>query len=73
MYIHAQYDRLGYYLLDFASILPVVAMDLKEDDVVADICAAPGGKSLAMILTKTPKMVFAIDKSWSRMLRFKEV
>ena len=48
-------------------------MDLKDDDVVADICAAPGGKTLAMILTKTPKMVFAIDKSWSRMLRFKEV
>lgn len=70
---YVQYDRLGYYLLDAASILPVVAMDLKDDDVVADICAAPGGKSLAMIFTKTPRMVFAIDKSWSRMLRFKEV
>jgi 16S rRNA C967 or C1407 C5-methylase (RsmB/RsmF family) len=37
--------------LDGASILPVLALDLKEDDNVLDMCASPGGKSLMIIQT----------------------
>nr|KAG5706813.1 hypothetical protein BaRGS_004148 [Batillaria attramentaria] len=38
-----------YYLLDAASILPVIALDLQPHDDVLDLCAAPGGKTLAML------------------------
>jgi len=68
-----QFNRLGYYLLDAASILPVVALDVAEGDVVADLCAAPGGKTLALMFSKKAAKVYAIDKSWQRMERFKEV
>ncbi|CAG8505211.1 10451_t:CDS:2 [Ambispora gerdemannii] len=38
-----------YYLLDAASVLATQALDLKPDDSVLDVCAAPGGKSLAIL------------------------
>lgn len=37
------------YFLDLASLLPVLALDLKEGEEILDLCAAPGGKSLMMI------------------------
>ena len=37
-----------YYLMDCASILPVIALDLRPNDRVLDMCAAPGGKALAL-------------------------
>lgn len=40
---------LMYYLLDASSLLPVMALDLKPKDSVLDMCAAPGGKALAML------------------------
>jgi predicted rRNA methylase YqxC with S4 and FtsJ domains len=64
---------LGYYLFDASSILPVVALDLQKNDVVADVCAAPGGKTLGILFSKQARKVIAIDKSWERMNRFKEV
>src|SRR5687768_1195288 len=36
-----------YYLMDAASLLPVMALDLREGEDFADFCAAPGGKTLA--------------------------
>ncbi|KAK7497187.1 hypothetical protein BaRGS_00011481 [Batillaria attramentaria] len=44
-----QAGLLNYYLLDAASILPVIALDLQPHDDVLDLCAAPGGKTLAML------------------------
>lgn len=37
-----------FYVLDPASIFPAVALDVQEGDEVADLCAAPGGKSLIL-------------------------
>ena len=36
---------LSYYLLDAASILPVLALDVGPSCTVLDMCAAPGGKT----------------------------
>lgn len=44
----------GYYLMDAASILPVLALGLQPEDKVLDLCAAPGGKSLAILQTVFP-------------------
>jgi len=35
-----------YYLLDAASILPILALDVNPQCTVLDMCAAPGGKSI---------------------------
>lgn len=40
---------LNYYLLDAASLLAVEALNVKPNDTVLDLCAAPGGKSLAIL------------------------
>ena len=45
-------------MMDAASVLPVIALDLQQDDSVLDLCSAPGGKTLAMLQTKLP------GKSW---------
>ncbi len=47
--------RTPYYLLDLASLAPVLALDLQGDERCLDLCAAPGGKSL-LILYKLYKL-----------------
>uniref|UniRef100_A0A914H4Z9 NOL1/NOP2/Sun domain family member 4 n=1 Tax=Globodera rostochiensis TaxID=31243 RepID=A0A914H4Z9_GLORO len=41
----------SWWLLDGGSVLPVLALDLRDDDVVLDMCASPGGKSLLILQT----------------------
>lgn len=62
-----------HYVLDGASILPVLALDLQMDDVCADYCASPGGKSLAMLMTLRPKHILCNDISLSRLERLTKV
>ena len=40
--------------MDAASLLPVIALNLKPLDTVLDLCAAPGGKSLSILQTLYP-------------------
>lgn len=40
---------LGYYLMDAASVLPCLALDVQDGHNVLDLCAAPGGKTLALL------------------------
>uniref|UniRef100_A0A8C5LN15 5-cytosine rRNA methyltransferase NSUN4 n=1 Tax=Leptobrachium leishanense TaxID=445787 RepID=A0A8C5LN15_9ANUR len=45
-----QADKLkDYYVLNASSLLPVVALDVRDGERVLDMCAAPGGKSVAIL------------------------
>ncbi|XP_061198546.1 tRNA (cytosine(34)-C(5))-methyltransferase, mitochondrial [Neopsephotus bourkii] len=43
-----------YYLLNAASLLPVLALEVKDGEDVLDLCAAPGGKSVAILQCACP-------------------
>ncbi|NXI54078.1 NSUN4 methyltransferase, partial [Chloroceryle aenea] len=72
----ARPDILGlfsYYLLDAASLLPVLALDVQPDDFVLDLCAAPGGKTLALLQTGVCGHLAANDVSISRTKRLYQI
>ncbi|XP_016357675.1 5-cytosine rRNA methyltransferase NSUN4 isoform X2 [Sinocyclocheilus anshuiensis] len=62
---------LGYYLLDAASVLPVLALDIQPGHTVLDLCAAPGGKTLALLQTHSVNYLWANDLSGSRTMRLR--
>ncbi|NWU78287.1 NSUN4 methyltransferase, partial [Onychorhynchus coronatus] len=65
---------LGYYLMDAASVLPVLALDVQQDDLVLDLCAAPGGKTLALLQTGLcVRHLAANDESISRTKRLNQI
>ncbi|XP_018050637.1 PREDICTED: 5-methylcytosine rRNA methyltransferase NSUN4 isoform X2 [Atta colombica] len=64
---------LDYYLLDGASVLPVLALDLQPGDAVLDMCAAPGGKTLSILQTLMPNIMIANDIQKSRVNRINKV
>ncbi|XP_069928041.1 tRNA (cytosine(34)-C(5))-methyltransferase, mitochondrial isoform X5 [Oryctolagus cuniculus] len=43
-----------YYLLNAASLLPVLALEVQDGEKVLDLCAAPGGKSVALLQCAYP-------------------
>lgn len=63
---------LDCYLMDGASLLPVLALDLQKGDDVADLCAAPGGKLLATLFSGLVGSAVACDASPSRVQRLRE-
>uniref|UniRef100_A0A3Q0SWY8 5-cytosine rRNA methyltransferase NSUN4 n=1 Tax=Amphilophus citrinellus TaxID=61819 RepID=A0A3Q0SWY8_AMPCI len=64
---------LGYYLMDAASLLPCLALDVQEGHTVLDLCAAPGGKTLALLQTQAIRFLCINDSSVSRTARLKRV
>ncbi|XP_006267409.2 5-methylcytosine rRNA methyltransferase NSUN4 isoform X1 [Alligator mississippiensis] len=60
---------LGYYLMDAASLLPVLALNVQPGHLVLDLCAAPGGKTLALLQTGCCRHLTAKDISVSRIKR----
>ena len=52
---HPRNDRVvgvtDHYPLDGASLLPVLALDIKPGDEMLDLCSAPGGKALIALQT----------------------
>ncbi|NXE86180.1 NSUN4 methyltransferase, partial [Menura novaehollandiae] len=72
----ARPDALGlldYYLMDAASLLPVLALNVQPDDFVLDLCAAPGGKTLALLQTGFCGHLAANDVSVSRTKRLYQI
>uniref|UniRef100_A0A8D0GLI3 NOP2/Sun RNA methyltransferase 3 n=1 Tax=Sphenodon punctatus TaxID=8508 RepID=A0A8D0GLI3_SPHPU len=57
----AQKHRVGklkeYYLLNAASLLAVLALEVKDGEKVLDMCAAPGGKSIALLQCACPGLL----------------
>ncbi|XP_068430848.1 tRNA (cytosine(34)-C(5))-methyltransferase, mitochondrial-like [Clinocottus analis] len=46
-----------YYLLNAASLLPVLALKVRDGERVLDLCSAPGGKSIAIMQCATPALL----------------
>ncbi|XP_030015292.1 5-cytosine rRNA methyltransferase NSUN4 [Sphaeramia orbicularis] len=68
-----KFGLLGYYLMDAASVLPCLALDVQEGHNVLDLCAAPGGKTLTLLQTQCLGFLCVNDSSISRTLRLKRV
>lgn len=60
-------NLLNYYCIDGASVLPVIALDIKKDDTVLDLCASPGGKTLVMLQSLLPSNLFTNLKKLTKM------
>ena len=62
------YHELGYYYLQEPSAMVVSSLiDFKEDDLVLDMCAAPGGKSIqASFKMHNHGLIISNDLSFSR-------
>ncbi|KAF3686544.1 tRNA (cytosine(34)-C(5))-methyltransferase, mitochondrial [Channa argus] len=46
-----------YYLLNAASLLPVLALQVRDGEKVLDLCSAPGGKALAIMQCAMPALL----------------
>lgn len=67
---------MSYYMLDAASVLAVDALDIQpEDTQILDLCAAPGGKSLAILqhLTASNFTLHCNERSDDRRKRLQRV
>jgi 5-methylcytosine rRNA methyltransferase NSUN4 len=64
----------NYYILDAASVLPVMALDLRPGDKVVDLCAAPGGKSLLCVFKLEGEgLLVSNDRSAARRARIHRI
>ncbi len=62
---HPYYYAGLYYLQEPSAMLPASILPVDKDNMIMDLCAAPGGKSTAM-LCNHPRMLVSNDISFSR-------
>jgi NOL1/NOP2/sun family putative RNA methylase len=66
--VHPYYYAGLYYIQEPSAMLPAVMLKPSEDDVVLDLCAAPGGKSMQMAaMMKNQGLLIANDISSNRL------
>ncbi|KAK2716129.1 hypothetical protein QYM36_010640 [Artemia franciscana] len=70
---HGVLNTSGYYCMDGASILPVLALGINPGQSVLDMCSAPGGKMYVMLQTMHPSLIIANDASKARERRIRNV
>ena len=63
----------NYYCMDLASVLPVVALDIRPGCSILDLCSGPGGKALAALQTLMPERILCCDLKADRLLRVRHV
>ncbi|XP_064023342.1 tRNA (cytosine(34)-C(5))-methyltransferase, mitochondrial [Pogoniulus pusillus] len=61
-----------YFLLNAASLLPVLALEVKDGEDVLDLCAAPGGKSVAILQCASPGQFHCNESDVLRSRRLKQ-
>ncbi|XP_063304818.1 tRNA (cytosine(34)-C(5))-methyltransferase, mitochondrial isoform X1 [Pelobates fuscus] len=61
-----------YYILNASSLLPVLALDVKDGERVLDMCAAPGGKSVALLQSALPGCLHCNEPEIHRSRRLKQ-
>lgn len=66
----AGFDAGDWWVQDAAAALPVAVLSPQPGEVILDMCAAPGGKT--MQLAASGAMVTAVDESETRMQRMRE-
>lgn len=74
-------DRGLFYVMNASSLLPVLALDVQPGEHVLDACAAPGGKTLALLdqvhaidsEQSTPLTLIANDTSVKRRHRLRDL
>lgn len=64
------FEKGDWWVQDAAAALPAMLLGVKADETVADLCAAPGGKTLQ--LAATGATVIAVDASPKRLKRLEE-
>lgn len=52
--VHIPGQLKQYYLLNAASLLPVLALKVRDGEKILDLCSAPGGKALVIMQCATP-------------------
>lgn len=52
--VHIPGQLKQYYLLNAASLLPVLALKVRDGETILDLCSAPGGKALVIMQCATP-------------------
>lgn len=58
---HEEFKKGNIIIQDASSYLAVRNLDITDEDIVLDACAAPGGKSLAILQKYNPKKLIATD------------
>lgn len=70
---HAKGKYYHYYIMDPASVIAARYLPIKDDDIVLDMCSAPGGKALILAEQLTTGELIVNDPSRNRRNRLKQV
>lgn len=63
------FDNGAYYIMDSSSMLVSEFLPIKENDIILDMCAAPGGKSIYLSLKNKNICLLSNDSSYERCLK----